>query len=348
MKYTAEMIDFLREKARETWDKGEITRLFNERFGTNKGKDAIRMKLLQLGGRLGIKSDIKYTPEMLAFLRKEDGNCRSREELARLFNEKFGTQKTPANICDTLWRHGIQTHRRFYYTKEMDDFIRQLHNKFTYSELTKLFNEKFKTNSTGDAISQRCRKLGLRCSEEIICKAKQRYSQNALDFVREKLPHVKTRYELARLLHGRFPTKRHDIKYIIKRYFSDNIRKIHYTKEMEEFLRKNVSPDISYFALTRMFNETFNIRGTISAISSKCYSMGLACGRGSEAEMVIYCDRNKKNDSPDNIEILTKGEFQALAALGMYSEEPEVTKAGIALVRLTRRLKELQKRKRTN
>lgn len=348
MKYTADMIDFLREKARETSDKGEITRLFNERFGTNKGKDAIRMKLLQLEGRLGIKSDIRYTPEMLAFLRKEDGNCRSREELARLFNEKFGTQKTPANIYDTLWRHDIQAHRRFFYTKEMDDFICQSHNKFTYSELTKLFNEKFKTNSTEDAISQRCRKLGLRCSEEIICKAKQRYSQDGLDFVRENLPHAKTRDELARLLNRRFPGKRHDIKYIIKRYFPDNIRRLHYTDEMEEFLRKNVSPDISYATLTRMFNEAFNVRGTVSAIGSKCFSMGLTCGRGGGAEMVIYCDRNKKNDSPDNIEILTRGEFQALAAFGIYSEEPEVTKAGIALVRLTRRLKELQKRKRTN
>ena len=36
MKYTAEMIDFLREKARETSDRAEITRLFNERLGTNK------------------------------------------------------------------------------------------------------------------------------------------------------------------------------------------------------------------------------------------------------------------------------------------------------------------------
>ncbi len=289
MKYTAEMIDFLREKARETSDRGEITRLFNERFGTNKKKKTINGVLLQLGE----KADRKYTPEMIAFLRKEDGNCRSREELTRLFNEKFGTQKTPTNIYDILWRHGIQAHRRFCYTKEMDDFICH-HYGMTYSELAKLFNKKFKTNKTGYAVGRRCRELGLRCSEEIVCKANQRYRQDELDLVCAKLPYIKTTGELVHLLNKRFHDRKYDIYHLVKKYFPDSAKRI--------------------------------------------------CA----GKVFIYCDRNKKNNSPDNMEIMTRGEFQSLVRIGMYSEEPEVTKAGIALVRLTRRLKELQKRKRTN
>lgn len=227
MKYTAEMIDFLREKARETWDRVEITRLFNERFGTNKKKNAIKMMLWRLGDR-----------------------------------------------------------------------------------------------------------------------ARQKYRQDELDFVREKLPHVKTREELARLFNEHFHDKKTkcSINYIVRKYFPDFINKTPYTKEMDDFLKTNASPDISYAVLTKMFNEAFKVQLAIPAISAKCLRMGLSCGRGADAELLVPCDRDKTNNSPDNMEIMTRGEFQSLVRIGMYSEEPEVTKAGILFVRLTRRLKELQKK----
>ena len=343
MKYTAEMIDFLREKAREISDRAEITRLFNERFGTSKKKGAIKTALW----RLGESSYRKYTPEMISFICEEDGNCRSRKELTRLFNEKFDTQKTPAHIHGVLWRRGMQADWEFRYTKEMDDFIYK-HHGMTYYELAKLFNKTFKTNKTVVSIAHRCRGLGLRCSKEIICRANQKYRQDELDFVREKLPHVKTREELANLFNEYFhdrKTKR-SINYVVRRYFPNFINNMPYTKEMDAFLKANASPDISYAILTKMFNETFKVQIAIPTISAKCLRMGLSCGRGADAELLVPCDRDKTNNSPDNMEIMTRGEFQALVGLGMYSEEPEVTKAGIALVRLTRRLKELQKKRK--
>lgn len=345
MKYTPEMIDFLREKVAQGIKIRDIVPLFNDQFDSNVSQNALFCILSQHG----IRSNFFYTEEMISFLREEDGNCRSRKELTRRFNEKFGTQKTTASINTFLWEHGIHADWKFRYTKEMDDFICH-HYGMTYSELTKLFNEKFKTNKNRISIGMRCRELGLRCSKEMISKINQEYGQAELDFLRKKLPLVKTRSELTRSFNNHFNSKKSEkaICHIVLKYFPDSANKFLYTKEMEDFLKANTSPNISYSILTRIFNESFKDKRTLSAIKAKCQSMGLSCCRGADAKLIIYCDKNKMNHSVDNIETMTKREFQTLINLGMYSEEPEVTKAGIALVRLTRRLKELQKRKRAN
>ena len=183
MKYTAEMIDFLREKARETSDRAEITRLFNERFGTNKTERAITQAMFYRN--LCEKRDDKYTPEMMDYLCRNANSFETRAELVRHFNERFGTNKTLSGIQQFLHGRGISAD--VFFTKEMDTFIIE-NRELTYSELSQAFNRRFGTQKTKEHIGGRYRKLGLVCSREIRSRANRKYKQEMIDFIRDNLP----------------------------------------------------------------------------------------------------------------------------------------------------------------
>lgn len=381
MKYTAEMIDFLREKVRETSDRAEITRLFNERFGTDKTEGAITQAMFYRN--LCEKRDDKYTPKMMDYLCRNANSFETRAELVRHFNERFGTNKTLSGIQQALCRRGISAD--VFFTKEMDKFIID-NRELTYSELSQAFNRRFGTQKTKEHIGGRYRKLGLVCSREIKSRANRKYKQEMIEFIRDNLQRATSRRELTQLFNARFNENKdvYSIRSLINRYNLDQNKRTFFTKEMENFLRENVSPNISYEQLRKMFNEKFGEKRTLSSIQRKCDSLGIDCGSkgntsrtrkiGSEVvrpqgvyikgedgkwrlkqsvlcdsragERILFYDKNHGNFSPDNVEKVTRGEFQALVRLGMYSEEPEVTKAGILFVRLTRRLKELQKKRK--
>ena len=59
--------------------------------------------------------------------------------------------------------------------------------------------------------------------------------------------------------------------------------------------------------------------------------------------MIIFLDGNKTNCSIENLEAITKREHQMFLKRGYRTGDPELTKAGIAAIRLEIRAKDREK-----
>jgi hypothetical protein len=113
--YTDEQLDFLREgyKAHRL---PELTRRFNERFGTDKTEKQIKSTLQNHKIRCGRKTGFKvgerrqYTGEQLAFLR-ENYPRMGQQELLAAFNAEFGLDKTVQQLKATLNNYKIRSGR---------------------------------------------------------------------------------------------------------------------------------------------------------------------------------------------------------------------------------------------
>lgn len=108
-----------------------------------------------------------YTDEHIAYL-KEIAPGRYNDEITRLFNERFGMNATIVAIRSLKTRHGIQsgvTRSKKQYTQEQLDYLEELSTKGLFNtEITKLFNEKFGTSRTENAIQNMRTKYGIKTS----------------------------------------------------------------------------------------------------------------------------------------------------------------------------------------
>lgn len=147
--YTPEMLDFLQEHS--DISRAELTNLFNAKFNTNKTKDAIRHFTRKKGW---VDNNIRYTPEMLDFLREH--NDLPILELTKAFNVKFKTEKLMRHITKVCQREGIVCNTIRYSQQELD-FIHK-HSALPRQQLANLFNAKFNTNKTADQMKAMCQR----------------------------------------------------------------------------------------------------------------------------------------------------------------------------------------------
>lgn len=97
--YSESEIEFLRENS-EKYTCVEITKVFNEIFGTSLSIGAIRIKMSNLGLKYILENGIhKYTNEEKKWLRN-NFDKHSYKELAILFNEKFECNITEDKLKD--------------------------------------------------------------------------------------------------------------------------------------------------------------------------------------------------------------------------------------------------------
>lgn len=110
-RYTAEQLDFLRA-GYAVMAVRDLCPAFNARFGTGKTCDQIRSALKNHGITCGRKPGERkmpcrlYTPEQVQFLR-ENYRGRSVAELAALYNDHFGENKTQRQIKAAVKNRGI-------------------------------------------------------------------------------------------------------------------------------------------------------------------------------------------------------------------------------------------------
>ena len=62
--------------------------------------------------------------------------------------------------------------------------------------------------------------------------------------------------------------------------------------------------------------------------------------------VVTFLDSNKLNCDISNLVLVTKGENCVLTRMGLRSEDPDLTGAGISIVRLKQAIREKRKQKR--
>lgn len=80
-------------------------------------------------------------------------------------------------------------------------------------------------------------------------------------------------------------------------------------------------------------------------ISLSGQSIPIALG-SEEGMMITFKDGNKLNCGVDNLMLVTKGENAVLTRLGLRSEDPDLTEAGLNLIRLKQAAKDARKRKK--
>lgn len=121
-----------------------------------------------------------YTDEMNDFIRRHKDL--SNEELAIIFNKKFGTRKSKDAMRGCKVRLGLSKKKIVYsYTSEQKEFIRDSISEMNCDEITKLFNEKFNTTIPADQIRCLVRKEGYRPTRK-----QHRHTKEEIDFIVER------------------------------------------------------------------------------------------------------------------------------------------------------------------
>lgn len=148
------------------------------------------------------------------------------------------------------------------YTKEQEEFIRNNANSVSRKELARLFNERFNTDISYNALSQKCIELG--------CKKLNRVTEEQINFLIDRFDYTDWQ-SLTREFNKCFGTK-FSMKSLNRHLYERGYRKYdrhHFTETEREFLKENIEK-YSYPALAEMFNSKFNTRCTVSSITQQC------------------------------------------------------------------------------
>jgi hypothetical protein len=121
-RYTKEQLRFLKN-GYMSMNVRDLSRAFNEKYGTSKPETAIKAALnnhRMTCGRKGsdrlIRHQREYSDEQIAFLAKSY-KAMDIKTLARSFNEKFGTNKKPDTLKAAMGNHGIRAGRTGHFKK---------------------------------------------------------------------------------------------------------------------------------------------------------------------------------------------------------------------------------------
>jgi len=94
----------------------------------------------------------KYTTRQIDFIR-DNITGRNYADLAKLFNQQFGTELTQSKIANAVYRYGYNNgqpqaehSKPHYYTTKQIDFIKSNITGRRFKELTEMFNEHFGLN----------------------------------------------------------------------------------------------------------------------------------------------------------------------------------------------------------
>lgn len=200
-RYTEEQIEYLREISPNRYN-DEITRMFNEKYGTNVTIGAIN----SIKYRHGIKSKLSsgpraYSEEETAYI-KEVAVGRKNKEIAELVNKRFDTDRTALSIAAMKTRSGIVSfpQKNKPYTEEQIEYIRQIATGRTNLEITKMYNKKFKEERSESGISS------IRLKYDILTGNDGRYKKGQISDKRKPIGSTRTSkegYQDIKVLEGR-------------------------------------------------------------------------------------------------------------------------------------------------
>jgi len=102
-----------------------------------------------------------FTDAQNAFL-KANAQGRTYEQLAKLFNQEFGTSYGRLAISQRCRRLGVSNGRTVPtpYSDEQIQFLREHADGMNYEDLSALFDEHFGTTTNGNRIGELCRRYG--------------------------------------------------------------------------------------------------------------------------------------------------------------------------------------------
>ena len=153
-KYKEEHIEFIKSINNGIYNK-EMTDLFNKEFGM----DITPASMQNLRNRQGIKLKAlkhsrQYTDEQVAYIEKI-ALGRSNKEIARLFNEKFNSDRTARSVATVKYKNKIASfpNKGRKYKKHEIEYLKHISKGRSNEEIARLFNEKFQEDRTVASIN---------------------------------------------------------------------------------------------------------------------------------------------------------------------------------------------------
>ena len=172
-RYTDAQIMWIENNANaKVWkNRDEFFKEFNKTFGLNV--TTYQFNNLVLYYKIKIiteQTESLFTDEEKKWLieNAKSGIFKSCADLTDTYNALFRQRRKKDNIYSYLYQWGVTlntNHNNNKYTGDMDEWLRGNFKKHATAEaLTKEFNDTFNTSKTVEALSHRCRKIGLKRS----------------------------------------------------------------------------------------------------------------------------------------------------------------------------------------
>jgi hypothetical protein len=342
-KYTPEIIDFLKQHVNGRSAK-ELTIMVNAYFSLSFTERQISStKCLY-----GLKSGTKYTGvlnlEQIKFL---ETNVRGKTfaEVAILFNNYFKTDFTSRQIKNLCLYRGIKNNMLrikggHYWTEDEISFLKKHAGEKTQRGLVSLINDSLNLSLTYQEIRHACSyykietaKVPVKCTREIA------------DFIWQNSK--ETIFSLTKMINATFGTvfsKDQVAKFVIYYKYKTVYKRTHelpmYTERIKTYGRTYIK-----VSMGGPYKQRWKEKHR--------WLWEQANGRIPEGMKIIFLDNNPLNCRLENLAMVNMAEHIVMAKSGLYTDNPEVTLAGIAIAKhllaIHNRLeKSLGKRGRTN
>ena len=271
----------------------------------------------------------RYPPEVHELVREWAPKLRDKE-LAAKCNAELGTSFTQKSMKSFRSNHGYRNDKKQWsseeywkyqtkYPKGMYEFIRDNSWGVSSKEMANMVNEKFGTDFTPHRMKCFRQRHGIRSGTTGWFRrghepgTKGKTIEEICKYDPEKIAKVRS----TQFKKGHKPANEYPLGTIAVTSEGYKIRKISMTGKLWE----------RWEFLHRAVWEEHN-------------------GPVPEGMVVSFKDGNKLNCDISNLMLLTKGENAVLTRLGLRSEDPDLTEAGLNLVRLKQAAKDARKRKK--
>lgn len=266
---------------------------------------------------------MRYSQEMDQYIR-DIAEGRLCQEIAEMFNKKFGTNVTAANIKSYKSNHKIRSGKsnidysnKMYYNqllnKDQLEYLKSIYVGITNRECTRLMNEKFGLSLTCQQIKGQKQRLKLNSGLDGRFKKGHKVNDNC--FKKGERVSVETEFKKGQIPQNWVPVGTERIK-------SDGYVYVKITD------RKGVHPNKNWKQKHRIIWE-------------KCK------GPIPEGMHIAFLDGNKLNLDIENMVLATKQEMLIMSRHNWYSDIQEVTYSRLLLARMmSKRYKLIKKVKK--
>lgn len=269
------------------------------------------------------------------------------------------------------------------YPQEVHDFVKKWAPKLRDDDLAEACNKELGTSFTAQSIKAFRGNHGYRngkkqWTKEEYWKYQKRYPQGMYEFVRDNSWGVSSK-DMAAMVNEKFGTdfsatmmkqfrQRHGIKSGVTGWYQKGHPPGNKGKKLEEYVGEERAAEIKQRIAPTQFKKgerPVNEMpvGTI-VVNSDGYKLRKKQMEGTiwerweflhravweehngpipEGMVVTFKDTNKLNCDIDNLMLITKGENAALTGYGYRSSDPDLTEAGLKVVRLKKAIKEKRK-----
>lgn len=268
----------------------------------------------------------KYPDEIEPFVREHSKVLRD-ADLAELVNETFGTHFTKGSMKAYRGNHKIcnglgngltsEEYEARHYPRGMLAYIRDNSWNVSSKDMAEQVNERFGTSFTATAMKQFRQRHGIKSGLTGWFRKGHPPGNKGKRMEEFASPEAIARSAKTRFKPGHRPKNELPVGTVRKTKDGYLIRKISMTGtqwERWEFIHRRVWEDHN--------------------------------GPIPDGMYITFKDGNKENTSIENLMLITMAENQAMMRKGLRCEDPDITEAGLAMVRLENAVKDREKKER--